>query len=160
MSIGRTRASASFARRGITICGRTTFSPGRDERLGQRAADKPRERNAQGRVIGRKIEPGGGDGASDWLTGAEKARKLLQRDKVACIFGCYTSASLKAVLPIMEQDKGLLYYPTYYEGLEQFCTEDGSCFSRDTALKMAPGYDNMTGLGSPGAGFVSALSAP
>ena len=43
----------------------------------------------------------------------------MERDKVACVFGCYTSASRKAVLPVFEQMKGLLYYPTYYEGLEQ-----------------------------------------
>jgi urea transport system substrate-binding protein len=77
------------------------------------------EINAKGGVMGRKIEPITEDGASDWPTFAEKARKLLDRDKVACIFGCYTSASRKAVLPVMEKSKGLLYYPTYYEGLEQ-----------------------------------------
>src|SRR6266700_1910512 len=75
--------------------------------------------NAKGGVMGRKIEPITEDGASDWPTFAEKARKLLDRDNVACIFGCYTSASRKAVLPVMEKSKGLLYYPTYYEGLEQ-----------------------------------------
>jgi urea transport system substrate-binding protein len=77
------------------------------------------EINASGGVMGRKIEPIIEDGASDWPTFAEKARKLLDRDKVATIFGCYTSASRKAVLPVMEKSKGLLYYPTYYEGLEQ-----------------------------------------
>jgi urea transport system substrate-binding protein len=77
------------------------------------------EINAKGGVMGRKIEPITEDGASDWPTFAEKARKLLDRDNVACIFGCYTSASRKAVLPVMEKSKGLLYYPTYYEGLEQ-----------------------------------------
>ncbi|MBX9633075.1 MAG: transporter substrate-binding protein, partial [Burkholderiales bacterium] len=59
------------------------------------------------------------DGASDWPTFAEKARKLIEKDKVAAVFGCYTSASRKAVLPVFEKSKGLLYYPTYYEGLEQ-----------------------------------------
>ncbi|WP_435337972.1 transporter substrate-binding protein, partial [Acinetobacter sp. LH3_13] len=54
-----------------------------------------------------------------WPTFAEKAKKLLERDKVAAVFGCYTSASRKAVLPVFEQHKGLLYYPTFYEGLEQ-----------------------------------------
>jgi urea transport system substrate-binding protein len=77
------------------------------------------EVNAKGGVMGRKVEPITEDGASDWPTFAEKARKLLERDQVACIFGCYTSASRKAVLPVMEKSKGLLYYPTYYEGLEQ-----------------------------------------
>jgi urea transport system substrate-binding protein len=77
------------------------------------------EINAAGGVMGRKIEPVIEDGASDWPTFAEKAKKLLQRDKVAAIVGCYTSASRKAVLPVLNQNKGLLYYPTYYEGQEQ-----------------------------------------
>lgn len=77
------------------------------------------EINAAGGVMGRKIEVIVEDGASDWPTFAEKTRKLLERDKVSAIFGCYTSASRKAVLPVMERYKGLLYYPTYYEGLEQ-----------------------------------------
>jgi urea transport system substrate-binding protein len=76
------------------------------------------EINAKGGVMGKKIEVITEDGASDWPTFAEKARKLLDRDQVACIFGCYTSASRKAVLPVVEKSKGLLYYPTYYEGLE------------------------------------------
>jgi urea transport system substrate-binding protein len=77
------------------------------------------EINASGGVLGKKIEAIVEDGASDWPTFAEKARKLLERDKVAAVFGCYTSASRKAVLPVFEKGKGLLYYPTYYEGLEQ-----------------------------------------
>ena len=77
------------------------------------------EINAAGGVLGKKIEAVVEDGASDWPTFAEKARKLLERDKVAAVFGCYTSASRKAVLPVFEKGKGLLYYPTYYEGLEQ-----------------------------------------
>jgi urea transport system substrate-binding protein len=77
------------------------------------------EINKAGGVMGRPLETIVEDGASDWPTFAEKARKLLERDKVAAIFGCYTSASRKAVLPVMERYKGLLYYPTYYEGLEQ-----------------------------------------
>lgn len=77
------------------------------------------EINAAGGVLGRKIVPVVEDGASDWPTFAEKARKLLGQDKVAAVFGCYTSASRKAVLPVFEQAKGLLYYPTYYEGQEQ-----------------------------------------
>ncbi len=48
-----------------------------------------------------------------------KGQKLLEADKVAAVFGCWTSASRKAVLPIFEKDNGLLYYPTFYEGLEQ-----------------------------------------
>lgn len=77
------------------------------------------EINAAGGVMGRKIEAVIEDGASDWPTFAEKTKKLLQRDKVAAIVGCYTSASRKAVLPVLNQMKGLLYYPTYYEGQEE-----------------------------------------
>ena len=76
------------------------------------------EINAAGGVMGRQIEPIVEDGASDWPTFAEKAGKLLKKDKVAAVFGCYTSASRKAVLPVFEQNNGLLYYPTYYEGQE------------------------------------------
>ena len=76
------------------------------------------EINKAGGVMGQMIEPVIEDGASDWPTFAEKARKLIVRDKVAAVMGCYTSASRKAVLPVFEKDKGLLYYPTYYEGLE------------------------------------------
>ena len=75
--------------------------------------------NAQGGVLGRQIKIIQEDGASDWPTFAEKARKLLVNDKVATVFGCWTSASRKAVLPVFEQQNGLLYYPTFYEGLEQ-----------------------------------------
>ncbi|MFC3606822.1 urea ABC transporter substrate-binding protein [Stutzerimonas tarimensis] len=75
--------------------------------------------NAEGGVLGRQIRIVQEDGASDWPTFAEKARKLLERDKAAAVFGCWTSASRKAVLPIFERQNGLLYYPTFYEGLEQ-----------------------------------------
>lgn len=75
--------------------------------------------NAQGGILGRKIEYIQEDGASDWPTFAEKARKLLVNDKVASVMGCWTSASRKAVLPVFEQHNGFLYYPTFYEGLEQ-----------------------------------------
>jgi urea transport system substrate-binding protein len=75
--------------------------------------------NQSGGVLGRQIEYIQEDGASDWPTFAEKARKLLLNDKVAAVFGCWTSASRKAVLPVFEQYNGMLYYPTFYEGLEQ-----------------------------------------
>jgi urea transport system substrate-binding protein len=75
--------------------------------------------NDMGGVLGRKIEIIQEDGASDWPTFAEKARKLLVKDKVAAVFGCWTSASRKAALPVFEKENGLLYYPTFYEGLEQ-----------------------------------------
>lgn len=75
--------------------------------------------NAMGGVLGRQIKIIQEDGASDWPTFAEKAKKLLENDHVAAIMGCWTSASRKAVLPVLERDNGLLYYPTFYEGLEQ-----------------------------------------
>ncbi len=75
--------------------------------------------NEMGGVLGRKIEVIQEDGASDWPTFAEKSKKLLESDKVAAVFGCWTSASRKAALPVFEKDNGLLFYPTFYEGLEQ-----------------------------------------
>lgn len=75
--------------------------------------------NAMGGVLGRKIEVIQEDGASDWPTFAEKSRKLLVNDRVAAVFGAWTSASRKAVLPVFEKENGLLFYPTFYEGLEQ-----------------------------------------
>lgn len=75
--------------------------------------------NAMGGVLGRKIKVIKEDGASDWPTFAEKSKKLLVNDRVAAVFGCWTSASRKAVLPIFEKENGMLYYPTFYEGLEQ-----------------------------------------
>lgn len=75
--------------------------------------------NASGGILGRKIEVIQEDGGSDWPTFAEKAKKLLVEDKVAAVFGCWTSASRKAVLPVFEQYNGMLYYPTFYEGLEE-----------------------------------------
>ncbi len=75
--------------------------------------------NDMGGILGRKIEVIQEDGASDWPTFAEKAKKLLVNDKVAAVFGCWTSASRKAVLPVFEKENGMLYYPTFYEGLEE-----------------------------------------
>ncbi len=76
------------------------------------------EINADGGVLGKKISYVLEDGASDAAIFAEKASKLLTSDKVATIFGCWTSASRKAVLPVVEENKGLLWYPVQYEGLE------------------------------------------
>lgn len=76
------------------------------------------EINAAGGVMGKMLEPVIEDGASDWPTFAEKARKLIQQDEVAVVFGCWTSASRKAVLPVFEELNGLLFYPVQYEGLE------------------------------------------
>ncbi|HEY3117441.1 MAG TPA: urea ABC transporter substrate-binding protein [Chloroflexota bacterium] len=76
------------------------------------------EINAKGGVMGKQIVPVIEDGASDWPTFAEKAKKLIQQDQVAVVFGCWTSASRKAVLPVFESLHGLLFYPVQYEGLE------------------------------------------
>jgi urea transport system substrate-binding protein len=76
------------------------------------------EINAAGGVLGKKLEPVIEDGASDWPTFAEKAKKLIQQDKVAVTFCCWTSASRKAVLPVFEANKALAWYPVQYEGLE------------------------------------------
>jgi urea transport system substrate-binding protein len=75
--------------------------------------------NESGGILGRQIKIIQEDGASDWPTFAEKSRKLLVNDNVAAVFGCWTSASRKAALPVFEKENGLLYYPTFYEGLEQ-----------------------------------------
>nr|WP_189711886.1 urea ABC transporter substrate-binding protein [Streptomyces phaeofaciens] len=77
------------------------------------------EINASGGVLGKKIEPISEDGASDWPTFAEKATKLIKEDQVAATFGCWTSASRKAVKPVFEKNKSLLFYPVQYEGLEE-----------------------------------------
>jgi urea transport system substrate-binding protein len=75
--------------------------------------------NAKGGVLGKQIEPVIEDGASDWPTFAEKASKLIDSDHVATVFGGWTSASRKAMLPVFEAKKQLLWYPVQYEGLEQ-----------------------------------------
>jgi urea transport system substrate-binding protein len=65
-----------------------------------------------------KIEPVIVDGASNWPLFAEKAKQLLEEDKVAVTFGCWTSVSRKSVLPVFEKDNGMLFYPVQYEGEE------------------------------------------
>jgi urea transport system substrate-binding protein len=76
------------------------------------------EINKAGGVLGKQLKPVIEDGASDWPTFAEKAQKLISTDKVAATFGGWTSASRKAMLPVFERNKALLYYPVQYEGLE------------------------------------------
>src|SRR5205823_3531940 len=76
------------------------------------------EINAKGGVLGRKIQPIVVDPASNWPLFAEKARQLLTQDKVATVFGCWTSVSRKSVLPVFEELNGLLFYPVQYEGEE------------------------------------------
>jgi urea transport system substrate-binding protein len=76
------------------------------------------EINKKGGVLGKKIVPDVVDGASNWPLFAEKAKQLLEEDKVAAVFGCWTSVSRKSVLPVFEKDNGMLFYPVQYEGEE------------------------------------------
>jgi urea transport system substrate-binding protein len=76
------------------------------------------EINAKGGVLGKKIEPVVVDPASNWPLFAEKAKQLIDQDKVAAVFGCWTSVSRKSVLPVFEEKNNLLFYPVQYEGEE------------------------------------------
>jgi urea transport system substrate-binding protein len=76
------------------------------------------EQNKKGGVLGKKLEAVVVDPASDWPLFAEKARDLMAKDKVAAVFGCWTSVSRKSVLPVFEELNGLLFYPVQYEGEE------------------------------------------
>src|SRR5512143_1578375 len=74
--------------------------------------------NAAGGVMGRPLEPVVVDPASNWPLFAEKARQLITQDKVAVVFGCWTSVSRKSVLPVFKELNSLLFYPVQYEGEE------------------------------------------
>ncbi|HLJ64705.1 MAG TPA: urea ABC transporter substrate-binding protein, partial [Stellaceae bacterium] len=74
--------------------------------------------NKKGGLLGKKVEAVVVDPASNWPLFAEKARELIQKDKVAVTFGCWTSVSRKSVLPVYEELDGLLFYPVQYEGEE------------------------------------------
>ncbi len=76
------------------------------------------EQNAKGGLLGKKLEPVVVDPASNWPLFAEKARELISQEKVAAVFGCWTSVSRKSVLPVFEELNGLLFYPVQYEGEE------------------------------------------
>jgi len=76
------------------------------------------EINAKGGVLGKKLEPVVVDPASNWPLFAEKAKQLIDQDKVAAVFGCWTSVSRKSVLPVFEEKNALLFYPVQYEGEE------------------------------------------
>jgi urea transport system substrate-binding protein len=76
------------------------------------------DQNAKGGLLGKKIEAVVVDPASNWPLFSEKARELLQKDKVDVVFGCWTSVSRKSVLPVFEELNGLLFYPVQYEGEE------------------------------------------
>src|SRR6202165_1605213 len=74
--------------------------------------------NAKGGLLGKKIEPVVVDPASNWPLFAEKARELISKDKVAAVFGCWTSGSRKSVLPVFKELNSILFYPVQYEGEE------------------------------------------
>ncbi|CAN5890868.1 MAG: Aliphatic amidase expression-regulating protein [Chromatiales bacterium USCg_Taylor] len=76
------------------------------------------EQNKKGGLLGKKLEAVVVDPASNWPLFAEKARELIQKEKVAVVFGCWTSVSRKSVLPVFEELNGLLFYPVQYEGEE------------------------------------------
>jgi urea transport system substrate-binding protein len=76
------------------------------------------EQNAKGGLLGRKLEPVVVDPASNWPLFAEKARELISKDKVAAVFGCWTSVSRKSVLPVFKELNSILFYPVQYEGEE------------------------------------------
>ena len=76
------------------------------------------EQNKKGGLLGKKLEAVVVDPASDWPLFAEKARELISQDKVAAVFGCWTSVSRKSVLPVFKELDGLLFYPVQYEGEE------------------------------------------
>ena len=101
------------------------------------------EINAAGGVLGRKVEPVIEDPASDWPLFAEKAKKLLQEDKVATVFGCWTSVSRKSVLPVFEQNNGLLFYPVQYEGEE--CSKNVIYTGATINQQASPAVDYLMG---------------
>jgi urea transport system substrate-binding protein len=74
------------------------------------------QQNKKGGLLGKKLQAVVVDPASDWPLFAEKAAQLLEKDKVAVVFGCWTSVSRKSVLPVFEKDYGLLFYPVQYVG--------------------------------------------
>jgi urea transport system substrate-binding protein len=76
------------------------------------------EQNKKGGVLGKQLEAVVVDPASDWPLFAEKARQLISQDKVAAVFGCWTSSSRKSVLPVFEELNSILFYPVQYEGEE------------------------------------------
>ncbi len=76
------------------------------------------EQNKKGGLLGKKLEAVVVDPASNWPLFAEKARELIEKEKVDATFGCWTSVSRKSVLPVFEELNGLLFYPVQYEGEE------------------------------------------
>jgi urea transport system substrate-binding protein len=76
------------------------------------------EQNKKGGVLGKKLEAVVVDPASNWPLFAEKAKELIEKDKVSAVFGCWTSVSRKSVLPVFKELDSILFYPVQYEGEE------------------------------------------
>src|SRR5262247_2533068 len=76
------------------------------------------EQNKKGGLLGKKLEAVVVDPASNWPLFAEKARELISKEKVASVFGCWTSVSRKSVLPVFKELNSILFYPVQYEGEE------------------------------------------
>ncbi|HEY0056353.1 MAG TPA: urea ABC transporter substrate-binding protein [Pedobacter sp.] len=103
------------------------------------------EINAAGGLLGKKIEAVVEDGASDWPTFTEKATKLIDNDAVAAVFGCWTSSSRKAVLPVFESKNNLLFYPVQYEGME--ASKNVVYTGAAPNQQILPAVDYLIGLG-------------
>ena len=76
------------------------------------------DQNKEGGLLGMELEAVVVDPASNWPLFAEKARELIEKEKVVVTFGCWTSVSRKSVLPVFEELNGMLFYPVQYEGEE------------------------------------------
>src|ERR1700739_2041265 len=76
------------------------------------------EQNKKGGLLGKQLEAVVVDPASNWPLCAEKARELISKDKVAAVFGCWTSVSRKSVLPVFKELNNILFYPVQFEGEE------------------------------------------
>lgn len=112
------------------------------------------EINARGGLFGRSVRAVVEDGASEPEGFRRAAQKLLEEERVAAVFGCWTSSSRKAVLPLVEAADRLLWYPVQYEGLERsrHVIYTGSCLNQqiEPALRWAlrEGYRKVTLVGS------------
>src|SRR5574341_343944 len=107
------------------------------------------EINAKGGVLGARIQPVVVDPASNWDLFAEKAKQLLLQEKVAVTFGCWTSVSRKSVLPVFENNNGLLFYPVQYEGEE--CSRNVFYTGATPNQQLIPGAEYL--MSKEGGGF-------
>ena len=119
---------------------------GRLNYVARMAAD---ELNAAGGVLGRQVEIVVTNPASDWPAYAQLGRQLLQEQKVAALFGCWTSVSRKSVLPVVEQNNGLLFYPLHFEGEEN--SKNVVYLNSPPASSVLPAVDYLMGPDGVGA---------